>query len=472
MKQAHRLRRLGTTVLLAGLVLGLLAFFLIPVVAGSGTPKADGDAPAPAVLAAASATALAHLDPAAPAPDAAVLKSTLDPILTSAQGASISASVIDVATGEELYSRSGATPGIPASSLKVLTAIAATHAIGEDTRFTTRAVLKDANTVVLVGGGDVLLGSGSDSAAVSGRAGLGTLASRTAAALVEARAASLVADTVAIQLDDSLFTGEPLNPAWDPSLLASNDISPISPIAMYGARANAGAKAERVGDPGMYAAKTFAAALGTALEAAGGPALGTAVTRAEAPAQGTELASVDSATLGEQVRFMLEVSDNYVAEALGRMVAVSGQAPGDHANGARAVARIVGELGIDTTGMDLVDTSGLAAADRVSPLTLASAMAHAATSEHAALRNIGYWLPVAGATGTMSARLGSGDTRGVVRAKTGSLMEVSSLTGQTVSRDGRSLAFSILVHTGDRTIAPNKPVLDAAAAALTRCGCR
>ena len=58
----------------------------------------------------------------------------------------------------------------------MLTAIAATDGIGEDHRFTTKAVLKDPNTVVLVGGGDVLLGAGTDSASVSGRAGLGTLA--------------------------------------------------------------------------------------------------------------------------------------------------------------------------------------------------------------------------------------------------------------------------------------------------------
>ena len=115
MKQAHQPWRVGVTVLVSGLILGLLAFFLIPVV----LPGASDSAVA-------VATALPRLDPGAPVPDAAVLKSTMDSVLSQAgPGASVTASVIDVENAEELYSRSGGEPGIPASSLKVITAIAA-----------------------------------------------------------------------------------------------------------------------------------------------------------------------------------------------------------------------------------------------------------------------------------------------------------------------------------------------------------
>lgn len=474
MKQALQFLRLGIAVLVVGLVLGLVAFFLVPV-AFPGAAAEPAPAPRePALLAAADPTALPHLDPAAPAPNPAALKSVLDAALSSGgNGATVTASVIDVAGGEELYSRSGGQPGIPASSLKVLTAIAATQDIGENHRFTTKTMLKDPNTVVLVGGGDVLLGTGGDSASVSGRAGLGTLAQRTATALRKARAAGQVGESVRIELDESLFAGAALNPDWDASLVTTHNISPISPIAMYGARATRDAKSARVADPGMHAATVFAKELRTAVAAAGGGIqVAAEAVRTEPGTPGTELASVASATVGEQVRFMLEVSDNYVAEVLGRLVAVAQEQPGDHSHAAAAVAQTIAGLGIDTTGMHLVDTSGLAGATRVTPLTLARALEYAATSEHAALRNLSYRLPVAGATGTLASRLGSTGTRGVVRAKTGSLMEVSSLSGLTVTRDGRVLAFSFFVHTNDRTIAPHKGLLDAAAAALTGCGCR
>ncbi|WP_411734528.1 D-alanyl-D-alanine carboxypeptidase/D-alanyl-D-alanine-endopeptidase [Paeniglutamicibacter sp.] len=474
MKHASQIQRLGVTAVVTGLLLGLLAFFLIPVMASGSAAKEAVEAPVPRVLAAAAATALPPLDPAAPAPVAAMLAAKLDPILSSSPAdASVSASVIDVASGEELYSHAGDQPGIPASSLKVFTAIAATQVIGEEHRFTTKAVLRDPNTVVLVGGGDVLLGAGTGSEAASGRAGLETLARLAATALLDAHAAGETGDAVSVQLDDSLFAGPALNPDWDASLVTTNNISPLSPIAMYGARANANPKAERVGDPGMFAATTFAKALRAAVgSSAGGPQVATEVTRAAAGAQGTELAAVTSATLGEQIRFMLEVSDNYVAEALGRLVAVKLGQPGDYAHGAAAVAQVLADLGIDTTGMELKDTSGLADTNRVAPLALARALGYAATSEHASLRNLGYALPVAGATGTLSTRLGAADTRGMVRAKTGSLMEVSSLSGLTVTRDGRALAFSFFVNTNDRAVGPHRQILDASAAVLTGCGCR
>lgn len=474
MKQARQIMRMGMAAVVAGLVLGLIVFLLIPVAFPGPAPDSTPAPPAPEVLAAAEATALPPLDPEAPTPDTAALKSTLDTALTAgAAGATVTGAVIDVATGRELYSRSEDEPGIPASSLKVLTAIASTHELGEDHRFTTKTLLTGTDTVVLVGGGDVLLGTGKNSGAVSGRASLDTLAQDTAKALEKAQTAGTVGNKLRIELDESLFSGPALNPAWDSSLVTTHNISPISPLAMYGARATAAPKAARVADPGLYAAAAFSRALDAALADSGSKlTLSGEPTRTEGAAEGTELASIDSATLGEQVRFMLEDSDNYVAETLGRLVAVARQEPGDHAHGAAAVATVVEGLGIDTSQMALVDTSGLAHSNRVSPLTLASALGYAATSEHASLRNLGYWLPVAGATGTMSNRLGAQSTRGIVRAKTGSLLEVSSLSGLTVSRDGRALAFSFFVHTTDGAIAPHKHVLDTAAAALTGCGCR
>lgn len=474
MKHASQIQRLGITSIVAGVLLGLLAFFLIPVMASGAASKPSAAQPVAPDLAAVGAMALPPLDPAAPAPVAGALAATLDPILSSsAADVSVSAGVLDVASGEELYSLSGNQPGIPASSLKVFTAIAATHVFGEGHRFTTKAVLKDPDTVVLVGGGDVLLGSGTGSASTSGRAGLETLAKRAATSLRQAHAAGETGDALSVELDDSLFAGPALNPDWDASLVSTNNIAPLSPVAMYAARANANPKAERVGDPGMHAARTFAKALRAAMGAAdGGPQVATEVTRADPGVQGTELAAVSSATLGEQTRFMLEVSDNYVAEAFGRLVAVELGQTGDYAHGAAAVTQVIADLGIDTTGIELRDTSGLANTNRVAPLALARALAYAATSEHASLRNLSYGLPVAGATGTLSTRLGAAQTRGLVRAKTGSLMEVSSLSGLTVTRDGRLLAFSFFVNTSDRSIGPNRATLDAAAAALTGCGCR
>ncbi|MFF5792770.1 D-alanyl-D-alanine carboxypeptidase/D-alanyl-D-alanine-endopeptidase [Paeniglutamicibacter sp. NPDC012692] len=461
-------------VLAIGVALGLAALFLVPVVAGTGTPKAVEPAAVPPVVSQARPTALPPLDPGAPQPETGVLGAGLDKILSSVEpDSTVSGSVIDIATGAEVYSRSGAQAGIPASSLKVLTAIAATDVLGEDHRFTTKVLLKDPQTLVLVGGGDVLLGSGKDSTAVSGRAGLETLAAQAAKEILKEQAAGRLGPDLSLELDDSLFTGPGLNPAWDNSLVTTNNISVVAPLALYGARADAGPKAPRVKDPAMAAATSFAKSLRTALgNGADAPRLAADIARGQAGEGATELASVASAPLGEQIRFMLEVSDNYVAETLGRLTAIAQGSPGDYQHGAQAVKEKIAELGIHSEALELIDTSGLADGNRVSPQTLADALKFAATSNHASLRDLSYQLPLAGATGTLGARLNAANTRGIVRAKTGSLVDVSSLTGITVTKDGRALAFSFMVHSHNGELAPHKDTLDAAATYLTGCGCR
>lgn len=456
-----------------GVTLGLLSLFFIPVLAGTATPRVVPTPPVPPVVLPARPTALPPLAADAPQPDGAVLAAGLNKLFSGIETDSkVSASVIDLASGEEAYSRSGSEPGVPASSLKVLTAIAATSVLGEDHRFSTKVLLKDQKTVVLVGGGDVLLGTGKNSTSVSGRAGLQTLALAAAKEIQAAQATGALGHELFLEIDDSLFTGSGMNPAWDESLVTTNNITTVAPLALYGARVDAGPKSPRAKDPALAAGSAFAASLRSALDTGTPTRLATEITRGRAGDGATELATASSATLGEQIRFMLEQSDNYVAEAMGRLTALAQGEPGDYEHGSAAVQQQISKLGIHSEGLSLSDTSGLSPANRVSPLTLASALKYAATSGSATLRNISYQLPVAGSTGTLSSRLGAPQTRGIVRAKTGSLVDISSLSGMTVTKDGRALAFSFMVHSSDGQLAPHKNVLDAAANYLTNCGCR
>src|SRR6185436_4288784 len=79
-------------------------------------------------------------------------------------GGHVTASVIDVASGDVLYDRDGAGPVVPASTAKLLTAAAVLRARGPAYRIPTRAVAgATAGEVVLVGGGDPTLAAGSPS---------------------------------------------------------------------------------------------------------------------------------------------------------------------------------------------------------------------------------------------------------------------------------------------------------------------
>ena len=88
------------------------------------------------------------------------------------------------------------------------------------------------------------------------------------------------------------------------------------------------------------------------------------------------------------------------------------------------------------------------------------------------LRPLLDYLPVAGGTGTLAVRFQEGDRRGAgwVRAKTGTLEGVSTLTGYTATRDGRVLTFALMSQ--DSMPFEARPALDAIAAELQECGCR
>lgn len=412
--------------------------------------------PASTQISESSPVSVADLRADAPMPEIGILTAQLDAILAdNPDGTTFNAQVVDVTTDTVLYDRNADTNGTPASSLKVATALAALDTLGGESQLST-SVWLDADTLVLKGGGDVLLGDGeSDHSAAKGYAGLATLAEQTAKEL-----AARGINDVKIWLDDSLFGTTQINNAWDNSLFTSNNIGAVYPIAHYAGRAGESTTTAYQADAAEQARKVFAAALGpevTVSEAGRGAYTG-----------GEQLTEVSSAPLRMIIKHMLLVSDNYIAETMGRLVALKkGLDPSEYAT---AVAKVAESYG--ATGIKLVDTSGLAASNEISPAALTAALRGAATSGKAPLRELVYSLPVAGYNGTLMQRLTGDLTRGFVHAKTGSLTGVATLTGMTVTAEGRLVAFSIFASQPNGTLAPHKPTIDQAVTAIRGCGCQ
>ncbi|MGP5227778.1 D-alanyl-D-alanine carboxypeptidase/D-alanyl-D-alanine endopeptidase [Arthrobacter rhombi] len=521
MKRSTRTLTSLLLVLVLGVLTGVLVLNLLPAfpslasavnlpsIPSSSTaptaPQADPAVAEPSV-APATATALAPLGGAAERPDAAVLKKSLDAAFKKTSGGTFSAEVSDLATGKVLYRRKANQASAPASNLKILTAVTALKQLGGETTLPTTAVLGADDTVVLVGGGDVLLGAGtSEPDATVSRAGLATLAQQTAKALFASGKLDAGKKTkLDVVVDDTLFTGDALNPVWDESLMTTSNITAVQPVAMYGARQDAGAKSVRVPDPAMTAATTFRSALSTAVAAeqkkadatakkaastgsatagsssakpsstaAGAPKLsiGKKVVRGEAGSETTELAQVRSASVLEQLAFMGEESDNYVAEAMGRLSAIAAGREATFGGATDTLRAAAASLGVDVKGMSLSDTSGLSDRNRLTPHQLTDIIRAAATSTDPDLRDVSYLLPISGATGTLKDRLTSKATRGQIRAKTGTLTGVATLSGTVVTADGRVLAFAFFGHGFDGSLGPARDGLDRAAGVLADCGC-
>ena len=347
-------------------------------------------------------------------------------------GGNVTASVVDVATGEELLDRSAASGVTPASTNKVLTAWAALSSMGPGHTLQTKAVL-EGQTLTLVGGGDVLLAENEgDPNATAGHAGLGDLARATAEKLKSQGTTS-----VSLRLDDTLFTGPQWNDKWE----AGNEqyVAKIQPIMVdVSATQNQGYP----DDPAMGAAQAFAKHLSEAgITVDGEP------TRAAASGSAREVASVSSAPLSDILAVSLKTSDNTMTEVEGRLVAAHAKETTDFAGASKAVLAQLSKDGFDTSGVTLLDSSGLAKGNKVPARLLAQILSRAAGGEGgSAGRTLIADLPVAALDGTLGNRLHDTSAAGTVRAKTGSLEQTASLAGVVTTADGRQLAFAVMAN--------------------------
>jgi D-alanyl-D-alanine carboxypeptidase/D-alanyl-D-alanine-endopeptidase (penicillin-binding protein 4) len=192
------------------------------------------------------------------------------------------------------------------------------------------------------------------------------------------------------------------------------------------------------------------------------------VSRGSAPGQARVLASVQSAPIGQLVTQMLQESDNVIAEVLARQVALAEHQPASFTGAAAAVRSVLAKLGV-SIGAGMVDGSGLAARDRLSPDALTRLLVLAA--HRTAVLDM---LPVAGWSGTLADRYVGTAGAGVIRAKTGTLTGVSTLAGLVHDKDGRLLAFALMADrvgpsAADTTKA--EAALDRVASTLATCGC-
>ena len=432
-------------------------------------PPAGLDLPewTPPTSAAQVADTAVPIDPEAV--ERAVARDLADPDL----GRHVVAAVTSLSPGPATWT-SGDGRYLPASTTKLLTVGAALATLGPDHTFTTRVVRGERpREVVLVGGGDPLLASApltvaEADATYPARADVASLALAVAEAL-RGTGGGTGGGTgrVRVRFDDSLFTGPTDNPAWRRDYVPDDIVSPITALMVDSGVEPDGLS--RSDDPSLAAARAFATALASAgLRVAGEPQRVVVQPGAE------ELAAVASAPLGEIAERVLDVSDNEGTEVLAHQIGIATSGTGSFEAGAAGVVAALAGLGIDASGDEVYDGSGLSRRNRIAPTTLLALLQRAAGPDGDDLRSLVSGLPVAGFTGSLTYRFDEGPAvaRGLVRAKTGTLTGVHALAGIAVGRDGEPMAFVLAadkVKDEDRYDAQD--ALDRAAAALAACRC-
>jgi D-alanyl-D-alanine carboxypeptidase/D-alanyl-D-alanine-endopeptidase (penicillin-binding protein 4) len=412
----------------------------------------------------------------------------LDARLRAELGASALAtsgiSVVD-ASGRPLFARRAATPLVPASTFKLLAAATALQTFGPAYRFPTTFEALAAPADGVVNGDLYLVGSGDPTLTRDDlQGGIGVLAR-----------AGVRAITGGVVADASAFSPVEVNAAWDPDdtqygygagtsalsldqgtvefhlvpgaygVPASIEVRPPSPEVHVSGQITTASTTllsiERLpasndfvfdGQIATGAEQSFwrpvvnlpryAADVTRAMLEARGVSVAGAAAVGIAPLAPAVLWTHRSAPLHAIVREMLVTSNNHFAEQLLRAIGTV-RGVGSERTGAQVERALLARDGVPQAGLRVVDGSGLAASDRVAPITLATLLARAASDDHGA--DLIAALPRVGIEGTVRWRRLT-DALGRARAKSGHITGVNALAGYVVSRHHGRIAFAVLVN--------------------------
>ncbi len=226
-------------------------------------------------------------------------------------------------------------------------------------------------------------------------------------------------------------------------------------VRVWGTLPAGGAPTSRllaIEDPAEYAA----AALADALSRRGVVITGRAVARHRyvgqevRPAAGghpaadaVELARRTSPPLAEILEATVKESLNLHAELILHEVGRARGRGGSRRDGLEELAKFASEAGVAAGECALVDGSGLSMADLLTPRAITALLVH---MNRSSLRDLWMKLLAApGEEGTLRRRL-AGAPEGSVRAKTGSMNRINSLAGYARTREGKTIAFAVMVN--------------------------
>jgi D-alanyl-D-alanine carboxypeptidase/D-alanyl-D-alanine-endopeptidase (penicillin-binding protein 4) len=353
-------------------------------------------------------------------------------------GGASSAYVVDLTTGEPLYSAAAAALRLPASVEKLYTTSTALLRLGPTATLTTSVWgvgTVDANgtwngILYLKGGGDPTFGS-----AAFDRAAYGTGATVQRLVNTLVRGLHITAIQGRIVGDESYLDSLRGTPATHFGTNIPDVEGVLSGLAFNRGVGNpAGTFAQP--RPALYAAQQFA----RALRAAGvSVPRSTPIYTGRVPMGASELAAVQSPPLAKLIQLTNAPSDNYLAEMLLKDLGAQFGGAGSTAAGAAVVRQdLLSNFGITPV---LNDGSGLSRTDATSPIQVVTLLQKMSANPY-----FFNSLAVSGKTGTLKHETRGTAAYGVCHAKTGTLRDVANLAGYCQARDGHELAFAFLAN--------------------------
>jgi len=151
-----------------------------------------------------------------------------------------------------------------------------------------------------------------------------------------------------------------------------------------------------------------------------------------------------SPPLSELLVPMLKMSLNLVTETCVRTLGLEFRSEGTFSQGKEVMEETLGSIGIKKDTYSYADGSGLSRLNLVSADTLVQILKSVHRHQHFSFFYNA--LPIAGVDGTLEYRMKGTRAEKNVHAKTGTLLNVSSLSGYVQTADGEMLAFAFIAN--------------------------
>ncbi len=331
---------------------------------------------------------------------------------------------------------------VPASTMKVLTANAVLNKLGPDESFATEVKTTSpvgpggvvTGPLWLVGGGDPVLATADYAVSPPTEPQVRTSFEALADALVAGGVRQVLGGVVG---DESRYDAQRFVPTWKSTYITSGQVGPLSALNVNRGFSSLGPAAAFSSQPDLLAAGVLTTLLrARGVVVIGGPGEGVA------PAGAGVVARVASPPMREVVGSMLRHSDNLAAELMLKELGHRFANAGTTAGGLSVLRDALSSAGLPVADLTALDGSGLDRSDLATCSLLVRAVEAGGPSGPVAAG-----FPVAGRSGTLAQRFFGNPAAGRVRAKTGSLDNVSGLTGYVdPAGSGGALSFALLAN--------------------------
>ena len=323
--------------------------------------------------------------------------------------------VVDLDNGDEIVSYNAELPLIPASILKSVSTATLLDKVGHGFRYETHVKYTGRIRDGVLEGNLIVEASGDPSINTRHEPGSEDIVNEIVGWLRENRVRAIDGQIV---VDESSFPGPAINPTWQ-----KGDLPHAYGTGTHGFNYSDNASGDRsVSDP----AAIFRSRLISTLNSSGVDVLGKTTDGWRRHLLGTHL----SAPIDEIMRSCMMRSDNQFAEAILRTVGDKYGHEGSIARGADEEMKFWKHRKADTSGVNIVDGSGLSRANRVTARFMADVLSEMSDNPYYAS-----FFPLAGQEGTLRKFLAGTPLEGYIAMKTGSMNGIQCYAGYKLNEN-------------------------------------